>query len=948
MNRLLLSLLLAVLSPAALHSGTPGVDAAHRLAQRLLGGRASTVTFEEMGRVRGEDVFEVEASHGLAIIRGSDTPAMVRGLYHYLRNACNAMVSWSGSRLSLPTPLPDFPRTRVTSPYTFRQHFNVCTFGYTTVWWDWARWQKEIDWMALHGINMPLAMVGQEAVWQKVWREMGISQKELDEYFTGPAFLPWHRMGNVNGHGGPLPQSWIDGQADLQKKILTRMRELGMHPVVPAFSGFVPPALGRLHPEAEIHHLAAWADFPERQRTHLLSPTSPLFHEIGTRFIAAYRAMFGQARYYLADSFNELQVPVTEDHRYDELAAYGKAVYSSIADADTQGVWVMQGWLFFNDRLFWDNASVRALLREVPDDRMIILDLANEMFHGWKVQDAFYGKQWIYSTIHNFGGNNPLHGDLEFTGTDPITALRSPGRGHQVGIGLAPEGTDNNDVVYELATDMYWSDSAVDLKKWLQTYAASRYGVVPAAMREAGSRLVASAYSASAANIRHAFQLRPGKDAAGNVNTGEEFREGVRLFLSCADQLRHEPLYVADAVDLVGQVAGGAIDERLRLAQQAHASSMPGLRDSLAGDAFALMGSLDSLLGSRTDRQLQSWISAARRWGKTDEERKLMEYNARMQVTLWGGPELYDYASKVWSGLVGSFYRGRWERYMHILSSLPPEGIVPADSMVAWEERWVASAEVSPPAKVSDPLNFARRLFARALRPPDLVRQPTFSPETGVFETGRPPAVTISTTPPGAVIRYTIDGSVPDEHSKRYTAPIVLRGDVELSARAYIPGRPPSFIASKRYSAVTRGVNGLSVIRYIGAWSLLPRFQDFPAVDSAITYVVSAHACNASGDGYGLWFRGRIVVEREGLYVFTLRSDDGSRLVVDGNVVVDNDGLHGATDRTGRLELTAGRHNLEVLFFENAGAEQLDLTYEGPGIARQPIPPSHLLLPARQ
>lgn len=54
------------------------------------------------------------------------------------------------------------------SAYRFRYYQNVCTFSYSAVWWDWPRWQREIDWMALNGINLPLAFTGQEALWQEV------------------------------------------------------------------------------------------------------------------------------------------------------------------------------------------------------------------------------------------------------------------------------------------------------------------------------------------------------------------------------------------------------------------------------------------------------------------------------------------------------------------------------------------------------------------------------------------------------------------------------------------------------------------------------------------------------------------------------------------------------------------------------------------------------------
>ena len=35
--------------------------------------------------------------------------------------------------------------------------------------WDWARWERELDWMAVQGINMPLAFTGQEFVWAQVY-----------------------------------------------------------------------------------------------------------------------------------------------------------------------------------------------------------------------------------------------------------------------------------------------------------------------------------------------------------------------------------------------------------------------------------------------------------------------------------------------------------------------------------------------------------------------------------------------------------------------------------------------------------------------------------------------------------------------------------------------------------------------------------------------------------
>jgi alpha-N-acetylglucosaminidase len=200
---------------------------------------------------------------------------------------------------------------------------------------DWERWERELDWKALHGITMPLAMEGQEYVWQKVWASFGLSQSEIDVFNTGPAQLPWHRMGNINRFDGLLSQHWIEEHRLLQQKILDRMRSLGMKPVAPAFSGFVPQGFLRVHPEAETFTLLwlpkEFATIPRDTRTFILHPRQEeLYRDIGRRFIETYKETYGEVQYYLADTFNELAVPVTEDRRYADLEQFGRTVYSGI------------------------------------------------------------------------------------------------------------------------------------------------------------------------------------------------------------------------------------------------------------------------------------------------------------------------------------------------------------------------------------------------------------------------------------------------------------------------------------------------------------------------------------------------------------------------------------------------------------------------------------------
>jgi alpha-N-acetylglucosaminidase len=246
------------------------ISASRAVLARLIPDRIGECDLQYIPPENGCEVYVVSAARGRLQIKGSSGVALCRGAYAYFRETGIGMVGWGGSNLQLPARLPDLDERHVACPYKFIQYYNPCVFGYTAAFWNWNRWERELDWMALHGITMPLAMEGQEAIWQRVWMGFGITQSELDRYFTGPAYLPWHRLGNLAYFEGPLPQGWIDQKRVLQRKILDRMRELGMSPVVPAFSGYVPEAFKGVYPQARIFTELWLSEMPRQSKTLIL------------------------------------------------------------------------------------------------------------------------------------------------------------------------------------------------------------------------------------------------------------------------------------------------------------------------------------------------------------------------------------------------------------------------------------------------------------------------------------------------------------------------------------------------------------------------------------------------------------------------------------------------------------------------------------------------------
>ncbi|KAK4476360.1 hypothetical protein RD792_015509 [Penstemon davidsonii] len=186
-------------------SPTEQEKAAKGVLQRLLPTHLSSFEFKIITKVIANNTSI--SCFFFVWIKGTTAVDITSGLHWYLKYWCGAHVSWDktgGAQLgSIPKPgsLPPVKNegVKIQRPVPWNYYQNVVTSSYSYVWWDWSRWEKEIDWMALQGINLPLAFTGQESIWQKVFTEYNMTKQDLSGFFGGPAFLAWARMGNLHG-----------------------------------------------------------------------------------------------------------------------------------------------------------------------------------------------------------------------------------------------------------------------------------------------------------------------------------------------------------------------------------------------------------------------------------------------------------------------------------------------------------------------------------------------------------------------------------------------------------------------------------------------------------------------------------------------------------------------------------------------------------------------------
>ncbi|XP_066585309.1 alpha-N-acetylglucosaminidase isoform X2 [Prorops nasuta] len=618
-------------------------EAAKGVAERLLGQDGDLFSFSIDPSIgpSDKDTFQInKLASGIISIIATSGVAATWGLHFYLKHYCNAHVSWEGIQIRLNyDSLPDVNIT-VTSNDRFRYYQNVCTVGYSSVWWQWDQWQKNIDWMALNGINLALAFTAQEAIWTEVYSELNLTKSEIDEHLGGPAFLPWIRMGNIRGWAGPLSANWNEQSIILQKKILKMMRDLGIIPVLPAFAGLVPRAFSRLYPNARMSRIGTWNDFEDKYCCpYLIEPTDPLFLVVGQKFLTKYIEKFGTDHIYSCDTFNE-NLPTNSSLEY--LRNVGASIHSTMKTVDPSAIWLMQGWLFYHDLPFWTKSRVKAFVTSVPIGRMILLDLQSEQFPQYERLSSYYGQPFIWCMLHNFGGVLGMFGSSSII-NERVFEARNMNGSTMIGTGLTPEGINQNYVIYDLMNEMAYRKSPMDLPTWFETYALRRYGYYDENSAKAWKSLGSTIYNFTGTErIRGHYVVtrRPSlKISTWTWYDRQVLTEIWAMLLAASGIHGNSSLYQYDITDVTRQALQSTADViYTRILSACNTKDIPSL-ESNSKLLLEIFDDLEEILASEKHFLLGSWLRDAKAMASDAFERENYEYNARNQITLWGPNE---------------------------------------------------------------------------------------------------------------------------------------------------------------------------------------------------------------------------------------------------------------------------------------------------------------------
>jgi len=728
MKKLLPGLILILFSLTACEPEPKDHQNIYALIERILPGKSSQFIVETLPSEGIEEAFTLSSKKKKIVIQGTGDLALAKGFNYYLTEYCNIRVSWyKDDPVDAPEILPEV-NTPVTRQCRFEKRFflNYCTFGYTMLWWQWDDWEHFIDWMALNGINMPLAITGQEAIWMEVWKSFGMTDEEIRAYFTGPAHLHWHRMGNLDGWLGPLPQEYIDHQFELQKKILKRERSFGMTPVLPAFAGHVPKAIKEQFPEATITSLGSYG-VGDQYQAYFLDPMDTLFVQIQQKFLKAQTAHFGTDHLYGADPFNEMDPPETTP---EYLATVSKTIYDGMSSIDPQATWVQMGWTFYYMKLWKeDPARLEAMIKAVPEDKMIILDYFAEKEEVWRNTEAWHDAPYIWCYLGNFGGNTEMAAPLYEVANRLSNTENDSDKGKLVGVGSTLEGFNVNRFMFEWLFEYAWDSSVTDIEKWVAQFARTKSESEDTLAEQAYQKLFKLVYNDQVSGVATGSltQTRPrlsgikGYQRPSKYNY-HELTEVLTMMLGAEEQTLLDPDYQKDLVVVTKQVLDNLIIPVREKINEAYLAKDTAALHRQTSIFLGILDDLDRLLATQPEFLLGKWLDDARSFGSDSASEAYYEKNARVLVTTWGneGNKIIDYASRDLSGLISSYYKERWEMFFEILEQSIETG-TPLDleaidkEMAAFEWRWTDRQDQFSAVPQGDVLTIVQEIHEKYL-----------------------------------------------------------------------------------------------------------------------------------------------------------------------------------------------------------------------------------------
>lgn len=212
----------------------------------------------------------------------------------------------------------------------------------------------------------------------------------------------------------------------------------------------------------------------------------------------------------------------------------------------------------------WQDKPFDKMLDGTDPEHVLILELSGEGYKFWQNRNNQKYK-WVYCIINNYGGKQGIYGPFNKVNTDLNYYIDAASKKKLCGLGITPEGIDNNPVAYEMILDYVWINNPLSVKDYIRKYALSRYGSYDTKIDSAWNIMVPTAFNCSrrqegttesilcacpALNVKSVSSWSAAPDL---YYSPTEFNRALNYFIACSEKFKGVETYKYDLVDVTRQ-----------------------------------------------------------------------------------------------------------------------------------------------------------------------------------------------------------------------------------------------------------------------------------------------------------------------------------------------------------------------------------------------------------
>lgn len=615
---------------------------------------AELFEFRKCSDDNGFDTYSLFAEDKKIVICGNNKIAMAMAYYRYLHDYCNVLIVNGDYDISYIKSAP-LPEKKIS--YTVKQKIRMAMtnerYAAEADAWGFDRWEKEIDFMAMNGVNTPLALTGSDGVLYKMLTDMRIKSDAVMSFISGSSF--WYRqlLGNLFGYLPINREEYFDKKIAIGRMVTDREKELDMSPVHQGIMLTVPFAYKRHYPKTDMIKMPQWNAFPPAMT--IAADDFGYLRIYNKAYLELQKELLGEVHNYIFDPLTDVDAKgystfikeIADDFR--EL----------LDEVDSEGIWFVR------------STSLDDVKKKI--DKAVIID---ESGRDYIEHDGFGENDFVVGIRGNLNGRTVICGDMETLSENPFLSAKEKYE-NAVGTGLFFDSDFDNPLFYTLASKMLTSSEKVDMNAFLEDYSKCRYGTVEFA--DDLKKLVKLCY-AKGSNLNQASALcaRPCSkiNHTAPFDTFERPYDNKDLFAfvksSLAGDEKKNDIYRKDMMSVLRQTLSNVLRPLYIQATRCFFNKMIAEYEKTSNVFLEICEDIDRLLRTVPENNLYYHLESARQLGDTKELRQALEINFLMYHTLYGPVKntlLYDTEWREWGGMVGHFYMNRWYKYFRILAA---------------------------------------------------------------------------------------------------------------------------------------------------------------------------------------------------------------------------------------------------------------------------------------